>query len=107
MRTLTVPISDDYRSAVRVAIPLQVVLVFLLTMNLDGGFLALIGLYAVVGFWIGAAIVILRRPRNPLPSDLTYIRWGYLLAFITAVITAMIVTSIRHTYWYLQAVQGR
>jgi hypothetical protein len=33
---------------------------------------------ASVAFWLGTVLILVRRPRNPTPSDLAYIRWGLL-----------------------------
>jgi hypothetical protein len=73
----TLPLSPAYRAAVRVALALQVPATVLLALVLDGGSLAKVGGAAMAGFWVGAAIVMMRRPREPSALDLWYVRWGY------------------------------
>ena len=75
----TLPLAPAYRSAVKDAILIQVVLTLFLLTILDGGTLAKAGACAMVGFWVGVAIVMLRRPLNPSKLDLLYVRCGYLV----------------------------
>ncbi len=72
------PLSPDYRSAVKVALLLQVLATLFLLMLLDGGTLAKAGGAAMLGFWVGVAVIMLRRPNAPRAMDLLYVRWGYL-----------------------------
>jgi hypothetical protein len=95
----TLPLSDAYRAAIRTSIILQLPLALLMPLMLDGGFLAKIGGYSMAGFWIGVAVVMLRRPRNPGRGDLLYIRWGYPLMLVIGIAVAMVVVSMRHTEW--------
>jgi hypothetical protein len=95
----TLPLSDAYRSAIRTSIILQLPLVLLMLILLDGGFLAKIGGYSMAGFWIGVGLVMLRRPRNPTRMDLLYVRWGYPVTLAVGIAVAIVVVSVRHTVW--------
>ena len=81
----TLPLSPAYREAVRVAIVLQVFAALFLLALLDGGTLARVGGAAMVGFWMGVAVVMLRRPRDPSWLDLLYVRWGYIAMLIVGI----------------------
>jgi len=81
----TLPLSPAYRQAVKVAIVLQVIATLFLLTILDEGMLAKVGGAAMIGFWIGAAVVMLRRPRNPSSLDLLYVRWGYIAMLIVGI----------------------
>jgi len=81
----TLPLSPAYRGAVKVAIVLQVVVALFLLLLLDGGTLARVGGVAMIGFWIGVAVVMIRRPREPSTLDLLYVRWGYLAVLIVGI----------------------
>lgn len=81
----TLPVATAYRPAVKVALTLQVLTTLLLLAILDGGTLARAGGAAMVGFWVGAAVVMFRRPRTPSRLDLLYLRWGYLVMLAIAV----------------------
>jgi hypothetical protein len=81
----TLSISSAYRGAVMVAIVLQVVTTLLLLTILDGRTMARAGGAAMVGFWVGVGMVMLRRPRTPGRMDLLYVRWGYLILLIVGV----------------------
>ena len=80
----TLPLSPAYRESVIVAIALQFIATIFMVLTLDGGNLRKVGGAAMVGFWIGVAIVMLRRPRNPGYLDLLYVRWGYLAMLVVA-----------------------
>lgn len=89
--TTVIPISDRYRSAIRFALVLQVPVALLFASLLDNGHLAKIGGYAMIGFWIGVAVIVSRRPRTPSPFDLAFIRYGYLPLVLVAAACAAIV----------------
>lgn len=71
------PLAPAYRDAVKVALALQVPVALLLVLMLDGGVAAKIGGGVMAGFWIGAAAIMVRRPKEPKPLDLLYVKWGY------------------------------
>lgn len=87
----TLPVAPAYRNAIRAAVLLQLVLAVLMTLILDGGYTARIGGYVMGGFWIGVAMIMLRRPRAPTPLDLFYVRWGYLTLLVLSVALALTV----------------
>jgi|LakMenEpi03Aug12_release.lakeMendotaPanAssembly.Ray.scaffolds.fasta_scaffold580348_2 hypothetical protein len=74
----TLPLSLQFDPAVKHALVLQSIATVLLMLVLDGGSLAKVGSASMVAFWIGAAVVMARRPRTPTGLDLLYIRWGFL-----------------------------
>lgn len=88
-KTTTMPIDPIYGPAVWTAVVLQLGLTFLVSLILDGGKLASAGGCALVGFWAGVAMILLRRPRTPRPLDLLLIRWGYVPLLIVAVAIAV------------------
>jgi hypothetical protein len=91
----TLPISPAYRKAVKVAVPLQVMATLFLLTILDGGMLAKAGGAAMIGFWAGVSLVMLRRPRNPDPLDLLYVRWGYLPMLIVGIACTPLMGTLR------------
>ena len=74
----TLPIAEDYRRAIFSSLILQVILGFLAMMVLDGGRIAHTTGIAVLAFWAGAAVIILRRPKSPTEWDLFLVRFGFL-----------------------------
>src|SRR5882672_7415893 len=76
MRT-TLPISASYRRTIYDALILQVIFGLLAMMVLDGGHIAHTTGIAVLAFWSGAAVVIIRRPSAPTQTDLRLIRFGF------------------------------
>jgi len=102
MRT-TLPISASYRRAIFDALVLQVVLGALSMMLLDGGRVAHTRGIAVLAFWSGAALVIIRRPTAPMPTDLFLIRFGFLPLLIVTFALAEWVWSW-HWVWRIRGV---
>jgi peptidoglycan biosynthesis protein MviN/MurJ (putative lipid II flippase) len=76
------PVTSSFREPVKISLAIQVFTTVLLVMLLDGGNAAKAGAAAMIGYWIGVAIVMYRRPRSPSRLDLVYVRWGYLLMLI-------------------------
>jgi hypothetical protein len=93
-----VPISRDYDSPVFEAVAIQIIIGLLSRMVLDGGQLAQVCGVALVAFWLGASLLILRRRRSPSRTDLQLIRFGY---FPVVVIAFLLVNWI----WHLRGLQ--
>lgn len=67
------------------ALLLQICATALLLMILDGGLLAKVGAAVMVGFWLGVAMLMFRRPLNPSSLDLLYVRWGYIALLLIGI----------------------
>lgn len=70
-------ISAEYDRVIRNALITQVVAGCFAALILDGGIIARVVGVAVLGFWLGAAILVLRRPFKPSRIDLGFIQWGF------------------------------
>lgn len=87
----TIPIAMSYRRTIYDALILQVILGLLAMMVLDGGHIAHTTGIAVLAFWSGAAVIMIRRPTAPTQTDLRLIRFGFLpLLVITFVLAEWI-----------------
>src|SRR5215471_21031644 len=89
----TVPISDRYRGVIFDALALQIVIGFMSLMILDGGVCAQICGAALLSFWGGATVMILRRPKLPTKLDLQLLRFGYFPVLVLA-------GSLLHFVWH-------
>ena len=78
--------SPLYRSAVRDALVIQVPLILLCGAAADYGLMGTAALRAALAFWIGAAVIIARRPLNPSPWDFRFFRFGYLALLPASVV---------------------
>jgi hypothetical protein len=68
---------DPYTRPLLLAFLLQLLFLFfykVMVLDLGQGLQACC--YGSVAFWLGVVLILVRRPRNPSPGDLTYIRWG-------------------------------
>ena len=77
-------ISPTYDRVIRKTLVAQVVVGCLAALMLDGGTTARVVGVAVVAFWLGAAVVILRRPHEPTKLDLVIIHWGFWIVLAIA-----------------------
>jgi hypothetical protein len=92
---IVIPISPLYRGAIKDALVLQVIIGVFALMILDFGQCAQICGIALIAFWGGAATIICRRPENPTTTDLTLVRFGYLLVIPVAAFLASFIWKLR------------
>ena len=78
----TLPISDEYRSPLQLALLLQVPIAILCLLMLDGGGLAKLCAIAMIAFWCGAAMILVRRPGGPSFLDKLYLKFGFMPLFV-------------------------
>jgi hypothetical protein len=84
----------DYRPALRDAVILQVVVVLLASMVLDGGQCLGYALVALLPYWAGALAIMLRRSATPTRLDLAAIRFGYLAVLAATPLVTAVVWSL-------------
>lgn len=79
MHTSSLRLSSRYRDAIYFTLfSQQLPIAVLCLLLLDGGRCARVCGIAMVAFWSAVALVMARRPDAPEPSDLLYLRWGFL-----------------------------
>ncbi len=83
-------ISDEYGWPIRFAIYQQLVIAILCLLLLDGGRTAKLCEIAMIGFWVGAALFIIRRPRTPTADDKTLISCGFVPLFAVTAVIALV-----------------
>ena len=91
----SLPISPSYRKPVFEAVVLQILLGLLSALILDGGTTARICGIALVGFWVGAVLLICRRPHSPTRSDIELLRFGYLPLIVIAFFVVHFIWTLR------------
>jgi hypothetical protein len=74
----SVPISDSYSPPLWRALMHSGIIAILSALMLDGGETARLSGIGLLVFWGWVLVAVLRRPQNPTPSDLLFIRWGCL-----------------------------
>ena len=94
----SLPIAPSYRKPIFEAVVLQALLSILSLLMLDGGTTARICGIALVAFWAAAVVLILRRPRTPTRTDLSFVRFGYLAMVVVAFFLV-------HFIWHGRGVQ--
>ena len=77
--------SPKYSRALRVGLFIQLIVLFLFALLLDGGRMLKIGLCVALGCWFITALIVARRPTAPTPLDLLFIRYGFILLLIPTV----------------------
>jgi hypothetical protein len=87
----------ELRSAIVVGISLQVLLFVLGELFLDHGATSHAVLRIGIAYWVGVAIIVIRRPRNLTRLDVLYIRWGNPLLVLAAV-------PVAWYYWHYRGI---
>ena len=87
----TARLSPAYRGTVKLIIAEQVPLGLLAGMISDGGGVAMIFLYTLAAFWVGFAMIVLRRPKAPTRTDLFLIIWGTFMLFAISLAIAPVI----------------
>jgi hypothetical protein len=88
-------IAPAYQRAKTFALVQQAIVLFLSALILDGGDVFHTCLGALAAFWIGAAIIGVRRPQTPTRLDLALIRFGYIPLCILAYLSTQFVWRLR------------
>ena len=73
---------------------LQLLLFIFTGLILDGGQLNRMCVVAMIGYWIVAAMLIVRRRKAPTKTDLLFLRWGILPMMFAVPLIAAVVYSI-------------
>lgn len=94
MLTRSLPIAAVYDRAIRGALLTSVAFGVLCALMLDGGLLRYRCAVALAGFWVGVALIVVRRPLAPSRDDLAFVRWGFLLVFALTIVMADIVRPL-------------
>jgi hypothetical protein len=81
---VSLPISPAYRKPIFESVGLQALMCVLSGLLLDRGDTARICGIALIGFWVGAAMLIWRRPHSPTRKDIELLRFGYLPLVVIA-----------------------
>lgn len=79
-------VSEDYRQPITFALAIQIPICIVSLLTLDHGVLSKICGCAMLGFWLGVSLILTRRPFTPQPSDVSYIRYGFVAIFLAAIL---------------------
>jgi hypothetical protein len=84
-------------AAVNDSILLQIVLILLAGMILDGGAMLKVALLAAMGWWLGFLLILLRRPKTEKRTDQVFLRYGFLALLPLSLLTLPLWGLIR--FW--------
>jgi hypothetical protein len=84
------PIAPEYRKGFWLSLGLQLLITLIMATILDDGRIANIGASTMIGFWIGAIVIVLKRPLRPTRTDMFYVRWGFPLMLALAIAGAAV-----------------
>jgi hypothetical protein len=88
MNATVLPVSPRYRDAVWFVLRPQIVVALICLLVMDGGMLAKVCGFTMLGFWGGVFYCMARRPLDPRTTDLLYVRWGFWPLLIGAIAAA-------------------
>ena len=87
---LTTPVAKGYGRSLIVAVAVQIFLLLLGSLALDGGQLAQWVIYSIVIYWVMALLVIARRSSSPTKDDLIAIRYGFIFILVGVVCSTLL-----------------
>jgi hypothetical protein len=87
--------SRAYRRPTWTTIGIQALFTLLCSTILDMGLTMRIWGATFAAFWVGAAIILIRRPKAPTESDFAFLRFGFIPMFFFAMIVGPVVLEIR------------
>lgn len=82
--SLRFPFFGKFESAIKVSVVLQLFILFLSALVLDGGQLSQWMLVSATAYWIAFAVIMIRRNGNATVLDRFILAWGYPLAIVLA-----------------------
>lgn len=92
MRSTVLALSSRYRDSIYFTLlTQQVPAAVLCLLMLDLGQSGRICGIAMIGFWSGSALMMARRPHDPAPGDLYFLRWGFLPVMLAAGLLASLI----------------
>lgn len=96
--TLNFPFFTKYEPVFKVSIVLQVFILLLSAIVLDGGQLNQFMLLSAAAYWCIVAIIMIRRNGNATGLDRFLITWGYPISIVlTALVSAVVpIGLLRH-----------
>ncbi len=90
--------SEEPRSpkkALVVACAQQIIILGVTSFELDGGIDFLKCLYALVAYWVGFAILMIRRRTELTKFDIHFVAYGYLALSVLSMVAAPLVWHLR------------
>ncbi len=76
---MNLSLSKDYRSALKVALLLQIIIGLFAAIAIDGGLLFELWWRPMAAYWGCFIVMVLRRPNTPTNLDLILVKWGFVL----------------------------
>jgi hypothetical protein len=94
-------LSREYLRPILSSMCVQTVLTLLTMLVPDGGFTARMWMATLAAFWIGAAIILIRRPKAPAESDLDYLKIAFIPLLFEAMLIGGAILAIRAGWWHM------
>jgi hypothetical protein len=77
---------DNFNTVKNIAV-LQLLLILLTSLILDGGMMVRVVLLSSVGWWVGVLIILLFHSKSQTKSDALFLKVGYLLLILISYLT--------------------
>ncbi len=73
----------------------QVIIIGVTSVILDGGVTLLKCIYALVAYWVGFSILMIRRRKKLAKMDLKFVQYGYIALCVFSIISAPLIWHLR------------
>jgi len=90
-------VRGSYSDSLKLSVLIQLPLFVFAAMLLDGGQMLRGVAIAAAGYWVGAVLIMVRRPKSPTQVDLDLVKYGFVLTCGCVTIIAVAVTVTRAT----------
>ena len=87
-------VRGSYSDSLKLSVLIQLPLFVFAALLLDGGQMLRYGEIAAAGYWVGAVLIMVRRPKSPTQVDLDLVKYGFVLTCgcVTIIAVAIAVT---------------
>ncbi len=85
------PLAAAYISAAKLVGLEQGIIFILALLMLDGGVTFRIAVIAIAAYWAVFTVIAARRPTLPARGDILFVRYGFLLIFVSVFVVALVV----------------
>lgn len=90
-------VRGSYSDSLKLSVLIQLPLFVFAALLLDGGQMLRGVEIAAAGYWVGAVLIMVRRPKHPTQVDLDLVKYGFVLTCGCVTIIAVAVTVTRAT----------
>jgi len=87
-----------YRKSILWSVVVQVLLLLLAAILIDGGQTLIAFIYGAVAYWFGVAMILRRKSTAPISTDVMYLKYGLIVLSLVSMILSPAIWALR-VHW--------